>query len=193
MGYCDFQSSWDKKADAVRRMAVPKRGFGVCESTYWEAKTRLGGWRKHLLGCENALRIAKALFGKVSKTHKTQKQPQNAKKQKVKAITRNQSRIVHWWLPHNSPSHSRFANTGGGSHLAYSANGLQHLVSFIGRKPRQSDDVQGRCAVAMLLWGALQGTARDMRLREWTCRQCAAFWDRGVFGSPCAVFRARLK
>ena len=49
-------------------MAVPKRGFGVCESTYWEAKTRLGGWRKHLLECENALRIAKALFGKVSKT-----------------------------------------------------------------------------------------------------------------------------
>ena len=65
-------------------MAVPKRGFGVCESTYWEAKTRLGGWRKHLLGCENALRIAIALFGKVSKTHNAKRKTQNANRKKQK-------------------------------------------------------------------------------------------------------------
>jgi len=38
-----------------------------------------------------------------------------------------------------------------------------------------------RCAVAMLLWGALQGTARDVRLLEWICcrrSRCAAYWDR---------------
>ena len=147
-----------------------KRVWGVGESTYWGAKTR----------CE----LRKRFLEKSAKRTNAKRKTQNAKKTKG----------VSGSAP--CPSHSRFANTGGGSHLAYSANGLQHLVSFIlgvshASRTMCRDDVPSPC-----YYGGrcrLQGTARDMRLREWTCRQCAAFWDRGVFGSPCAVFRARLK